>query len=105
MAVTPAGAGRGDGSVGSSRWSPGDGRDFVLVASWCRPDVGAVVSTLVVPGAEGLHPVMRPAQRREIERVGLTGGSAVGHRHVGGDVVEVASPGVADAAGEDAVGV
>src|SRR3954447_15103040 len=48
---------------------------------------------------------MGAAQRREIEWVGLAGWSAVGDGGVGGDVVEVAGPGVADAAGEDAVGV
>src|SRR3954451_8601573 len=110
--MSPAGVGRGGGASGSSvgsirstGWAPWDGSDVVLVAGGAGPGVGTIVSAFVVPGGECLDPVVGPAQRREISWVGLVGRSALAHGEVGGDVVEVAVPGVAAAAGEDAVGV
>src|SRR3954447_18703827 len=69
------------------------------------PGVGAVVSAFVVPGGEGLDPVMNPAQRRQVERMCLAQWSALVDGDVGSDVVEVAGPRVASAAWEDAVGI
>src|SRR6478752_5710168 len=94
MTLAPPAVPGGWGSAGSS--SGVGAVDVVEVPAWAGPlEVGAG-ETGVAPVAVGLHPVVEPAQGREIPR---------GRRSAGvecQDVVEVAGPSVAGAVREHA---